>query len=99
MPGIRRKTLVQGERTQMVEFRLAAGAILPVHRHVHEQTGYLVSGRLELTLGDARRPLTAGDSWCIPGGVLHHAQALEACVAIEVFSPPREDFRDSEEGQ
>jgi quercetin dioxygenase-like cupin family protein len=32
-----------------------------------------------------------GDSWCIPGGVEHGAEILEDSVAIEVFSPVRDD--------
>ena len=52
LPGIQRKTLVYGEKTLMVEFRLAKGASLPSHSHPYEQTGYLVSGRMTLTVGD-----------------------------------------------
>jgi quercetin dioxygenase-like cupin family protein len=36
--------------------------------------------------------LQPGDSWCIPGGAEHEAQVLEDSVAIEVFSPIREDY-------
>ena len=32
-----------------------------------------------------------GDSWCIPGGVEHGANILEDSVALEVFSPVRDD--------
>jgi hypothetical protein len=34
------------------EFRLEQGAVLPRHQYPHEQTGYLIAGRLELTIGD-----------------------------------------------
>ena len=33
-----------------------------------------------------------GDSWCIPGHVEHRAEIIEDSVAIEVFSPVREDY-------
>ena len=33
-----------------------------------------------------------GDSWCIPGDVAHHADVIDDSIAIEVFSPVREDF-------
>ena len=62
-PGIRRKTLVYGEKTLMTEFILEKGAILAHHRHPQEQTGYLVSGHMILTIGDdvqEIRPVTAG---------------------------------------
>lgn len=62
LKGIRQKTLVHGRKTLMVEFRLRKGAVLPMHKHPHEQTGCLVSGRLNLTIGDETRRLGPGDS-------------------------------------
>ena len=92
LDGIERKTLVQGDKTLMTEFRLRQGAILPRHAHPHEQTGYLVTGRIRLSIGAEQYEARAGDSWCIPGGVEHGADILEDSVAIEVFSPVREDY-------
>lgn len=92
LPGIARKTLVHGEKTLMVEFRLQKGFPLPSHAHPHEQTGYLVSGRLRLTIGDEVRDLQPGDSWAIAGNIAHGAEVLEDSVAIEVFTPVREDY-------
>jgi len=89
---IQKKTLVYGDRTLMAEFRLEHGADLPRHSHPHEQTGYLVSGEIELTIGDETHQVKPGDSWCIAGGVEHKATVLEDSVAIEVFSPVREDY-------
>ncbi len=90
--GIRRKTLVHGKRTLMTEFRLERGAVVPPHRHSQEQTGYLVSGRLRMRVGEESFDAGAGDSWCIAGEAEHSAEALEDSVALEVFSPVREDF-------
>jgi quercetin dioxygenase-like cupin family protein len=92
LPGIERKTLVHGEKTLMTEFRLRKGVFLPRHAHPHEQTGYLLSGRLRLFLGDKHYVAESGDSWCIPGGVEHGAEILEDSVALEIFSPVREDY-------
>ena len=82
---IRLKTLVHGAKTLMAEFRLEQGAILPRHKHPHEQTGYLVIGRIDLTIGDVTHQAVPGDSE-------HNAIALENPVAREVFSPMREDY-------
>lgn len=92
LPGIRMKTLCFGDRTLMTQFRLAAGSILPMHSHPHEQTGYLVGGHLMLKVGDTLHKAHAGDSWCIPDGVVHGAEVIEDSVAIEVFSPVRDDY-------
>ena len=92
LDGIDLKTLVHGERTLMAEFRLAEGAVLPVHRHPHEQTGYLVCGRLRLTVGEETFEAGPGDAWTVAPEVPHGGEALEDSVAVEVFSPVREDY-------
>jgi quercetin dioxygenase-like cupin family protein len=92
LPGIRIKTLCHGDKTLMTEFLLAAGNTLPMHRHMHEQTGYLVRGRIMLTIGGQEHEVTPGDSWCIAPDVEHGARILEDSVAVEVFSPVREDY-------
>ena len=90
--GIRIKTLVFGEKTLMTEFRLAKGSVLPHHRHPHEQTGYLVSGRIRLIVDGNAHDCEPGDSWCIAGDTEHGAEIIEDAVAVEVFSPVREDY-------
>ena len=92
LDGIDQKTLVHGDKTLMVEFRLQKGAVLPLHSHPHEQTGYLVKGRIRLNIDSDVHEMLPGDSWCIPGGVLHSAEIIERSVAVEVFSPVREDY-------
>jgi quercetin dioxygenase-like cupin family protein len=69
------------------------GAIVPMHTHPHEQTGYLVSGRARMQIEDKAVDLTPGDCWMIPGNVPHEATALEDAVFIDIFSPPREEYR------
>lgn len=93
MDGIRRKTLVFGDNMLLTEFRMISGKTLIMHRHPQEQTGYLVSGHIVLTIGGEPHDLGPGDSWSIPGDVDHGASVLEDSVAIEVFSPVREDYK------
>lgn len=92
LPGIRMKTLCYGDRMLMTEFLLGQGSTLPMHSHSHEQTGYLVRGHIRLSIGPAEHDAGPGDCWSIPAGVEHGAQILEDSVAIEVFSPVREDY-------
>jgi quercetin dioxygenase-like cupin family protein len=91
-PGIELRALCHGEATMLTEFRLTAGHELPTHSHPHEQTGYLVRGRMELRIGVESYEVAPGDSWCIAGGVEHGATVVEDSVAVEVFSPVREDY-------
>ncbi|MBN1140630.1 MAG: cupin domain-containing protein [Deltaproteobacteria bacterium] len=92
LPGIQMKTLVHGDKTLLAEFHLKKGAELPLHRHPHEQSGYLVSGLMELTAGGQVYRLGAGDSWCLRGDLEHGAKVLEDCIAIEVFAPRRDEY-------
>jgi quercetin dioxygenase-like cupin family protein len=93
MPGVVRRTLSTSERLMLIEVALEKGAVVPSHSHPHEQIGYLVSGRVLFELGDERRELAAGDSWLVPPSVPHQVTALEPSLAIDVFSPPREEYR------
>lgn len=92
VPGVQRKTLAVGANTLMTKFVLAAGSELPMHKHPHEQIGFLVSGRLILTIGDESCELLPGDSWAVPGDVEHCAKVIELSEAIEVFYPVRQDY-------
>jgi quercetin dioxygenase-like cupin family protein len=92
MEGIKYKTLAFGERTSLSEFFLEKGSIIPKHKHPHEQTGYVISGRMIFTIGDERCEAEPGDSWNIPSNVEHDVEVLEDTVVIEVFSPAREYY-------
>ena len=90
--GIRIKTLCYGQSTLMAEFHLEKGALLPEHAHFHEQTGYLVKGKIRFFIDGVSRELSDGDSWNVPGNISHRVEILEDSVAIEVFSPVRQDY-------
>lgn len=90
--GVWFKTLVHGEKTLLAEFRIKRGALMPEHSHPHEQTGYLVSGRVVFQVEGRRLEVSPGDSWNIPGNLPHSAEVLEDAVIIEVFSPVREEY-------
>jgi quercetin dioxygenase-like cupin family protein len=92
LPGIKLKTLVYGERTLFTEFLMEATSVLPKHSHVYEQTGYLIRGRMRITIGEQTFEAEPGDSWCIPSNMIHGAEIMEESLALEVFSPVREDY-------
>ena len=71
-----------------------AGAAAPEHAHLHEQTVYVLSGELELTVAGATRRLPEGSMLVIPPHVPHAARAIAACRVLDVFSPIREDYLD-----
>lgn len=91
-PGVRRKTLTHGQKTLLAEFRLDKGQAVPEHHHPHEQIGYLISGRLFFDAAGQKFEAGPGDSWCLAGDVPHKVDVLEDSVAVEIFSPVREDY-------
>lgn len=93
LKGVVRRTMGTTDEVMLCEFTLEAGAEVPRHSHMNDQAGYVISGKLELTIGDVKRVLTAGDSYAIPGGIEHGAKIIETAVVIDAFSPPRNDYR------
>ncbi len=92
LEGIGIKTLVYGANTLLAEFRLSKDSQLPRHAHPYEQTGYLIAGRMRLHIGSQVHEVEPGDSWCVPAQMEHQAEVLEDSIAIELFSPVREDY-------
>ncbi len=90
--GIEMKPLVHGEKTLLCEFRLAKGSVLSLHDHPHEQTGYLVSGKMRFDIEGDVFEADPGDSWSIEGDRTHAAEVMEDAVVIEVFSPVRTEY-------
>jgi quercetin dioxygenase-like cupin family protein len=92
LPGVVRRTLSCGERMLLCEITLAKGSVVPEHSHEHEQVGYVARGRLLFRIADEEREVAAGDGYLIPGNVSHAVTALEESIAIDIFSPVREDY-------
>jgi len=83
------KTLMVSEQVVMLESFREAGVTDPSHRHDdHETVCYLKSGRLRVFIGEQSFVARPGDSWFHPVGVMHHAEALEDSVQLEVKVPP-----------
>lgn len=92
IPGVTRETLATGERVMVVRFTFEPGAHVPPHKHLHEQSSYIVEGRLKYVIGGIERVIGPGESLVIPSNALHEAIALERTVDINTFCPPREDY-------
>jgi quercetin dioxygenase-like cupin family protein len=93
LKGVHRRTMATTDEAMLCEFFLERDAVVPLHNHMNDQVGYVVSGELEMTIGGQTRVCTAGESYAIPGGIMHSARAITDVVAIDVFSPPRDDYR------
>jgi quercetin dioxygenase-like cupin family protein len=92
-PGVRRRIRVDGEKLMLVEVHFEPGAKGNVHNHPHEQATYVLKGKILFTLNGEQIELITGDSLIIPSNVIHGAEALEETLLLDIFSPPRQDFR------
>ena len=93
-PGLVIRTFY-GDRLMISLVESPPHASPPPHTHPdHEQAGMVLSGEYEMTIGDERRLLKPGDAYVIPPGVEHALHGLDGpAVAIDVFSPPREEYK------
>jgi len=92
-PGVTAK-IASGEMLMLSLVTLAPGAVVPTHSHPHEQMGMMVSGTMEFTIGGETRVLSGNEMYFVPGGVPHAAKGGPGgALALDAFSPPREEFR------
>ncbi len=92
VPGITRRVLANSARVMLTQHILEKGAILPDHKHPHEQLVYLESGVIRIEMDGKSFEMKRGDSLAIPSNVNHKAIALEKSVALDIFAPAREDY-------
>ena len=92
MPGFRGR-FVHTERTTIVYWDVAAGAILPEHAHPHEQVSSLLDGVFDMTVDGVTHRMTAGTVSVIEPHTAHSGRAITDCRFIDVFCPVREDYR------
>lgn len=90
--GVQRELFARGGKLMMTRVSIKKGKSGPMHAHPHEQITYVLSGRAELTLGDKKEILEAGDSYYAAPNVMHGVVAFEDTEIIEAFTPQREDF-------
>jgi quercetin dioxygenase-like cupin family protein len=90
--GVIRKILANSPNLMLTEHTLEKGAVLPDHKHPHEQLVYLLSGEIQLELNGELIVMSAGDSLVIPPSIHHRVVTLKKAVALDIFTPRRDDF-------
>jgi quercetin dioxygenase-like cupin family protein len=89
--------IVGGERITMAVVELPPGGTVPEHRHENEQIGLCLSGSLVFRVGEEKRELGPGGTWCILANIPHEVESgPDGAVVVEVFSPIRDDWDDKE---
>jgi quercetin dioxygenase-like cupin family protein len=69
-------------------------SVSPVHSHAKEQCGICLEGEWIRVHDGVEHHVRAGDFWQTPPHVPHGGRTLEArCVVLDIFAPPREEYR------
>jgi len=89
--GVSRK-YVTGDKAMLARFVLAKGAIVPEHFHESEQISCILDGALKFELEGREVLVRKGQVLRIPSNVPHSAVALEDSLALDIFSPIRQDW-------
>jgi len=87
------RRMIHGEKLTVARLRLFKGAVVPEHSHVNEQISLIEEGALRFFIGGREVLVKAGGVMQIPPNVPHSAVAEEDVVAIDVFTPVREDWK------
>jgi quercetin dioxygenase-like cupin family protein len=86
-------TFVHGAGVTLAHWTFAKGAILASHSHYHEQITYVVSGKVRFEAGGRTEVVEAGGFAVFAPDETHGGTALEDSIALDAFSPAREDFK------
>ena len=90
--GVSFDVLAVGEKSMVARMNYTADDFVPFHKHPHEQSGYVISGRFRLKSGDIDEMMEPDDTYSIPGDTQHSFEVIEAGQVIDFFCPPREDY-------
>ncbi len=86
------RQVIHAEKLTVARLFLKRSAVVPKHQHENEQVTLLEQGRLAFTIDGEQRTVVAGQVLRIPPNAIHEVEALEDSVALDLFSPPREDW-------
>jgi anti-sigma factor ChrR (cupin superfamily) len=87
--GIEMKILYKDdEGRSTILFKMAPGAVVPLHEHMALEQTFMLEGSLE----DSEGSVGAGDFVWRPGGNIHVAHAPNGAIFISVFNRPNRFF-------
>src|ERR1043165_9263796 len=79
-PGIQRQVYGYDDNIMLVKVKFEKGAVGAIHQHHHFQVSYVESGEFEITIGNEKKILYAGDGFYVPSGTLHGSVCLKPGV-------------------
>ena len=85
--------IVSAERLMVSFLNFDPDIFVPVHHHENEQIMTVTDGACDVITGGKLYHLEKGDVIIFPSNVEHGGYISDrGCSAIDIFSPPRQDF-------
>ena len=85
--------VIVGRNASLAVVELEPNAVVPEHRHEHEQLGLCIRGSITFTIDGERRELGPGGTWRITSDLPHDAVAgPDGATVVDIFSPVRADW-------
>ena len=91
--------LVTGAHQMLAQTYLKQGALVPIHSHPSEQMTYVLQGALKFRVEGEEIIVREGEVLHISANAPHQAEALEDTFQLDIFSPPRHDWRREAESE
>jgi len=86
------RQVIHADHITVARMYLRKGCLVAEHSHHNEQISMVEQGSARFVLAGEKRVVKAGDVVLIPPNVPHYVEAIEDCVALDLFSPRREDW-------
>src|ERR1700704_920182 len=87
------RQVIHADTMTVARLYLAKGCFVPEHSHHNEQISMIERGSLKFVIAGQEQVVKTGEVLRIPPHVPHSAEALEDSIAVDLFSPPREDWQ------
>ncbi len=93
LPGVKIRTF-WGKEMLLSLVDIDANTTIPMHSHLHEQAGTVISGELEMTISGEKRVFKEGETYIITGNIQHSAVTGDKpAQVLDIFSPVREEYK------
>jgi quercetin dioxygenase-like cupin family protein len=87
--------LVFGERALVSFLTMSANTHFPPHQHESEQIMIVLEGYMDEIIEGKLYRVNKGDVITLPSNIVHGGYIRDVdCSVIDIFVPPREDFRE-----
>ena len=87
------REMITGQEIMVARVFIKKGGHVPLHHHHNEQLTYIIEGALKFAIDGKEIVVRAGEVLCIPSNMPHEAWGVEDTLDLDVFTPPRDEFR------